>query len=82
MTTLGYSHEDARNVELGRVCASCGDDFVRGHDRPVVCEYCARQYAAAHEIPPHPVATHPLTTPELFKARARARRTTKESKGQ
>lgn len=44
MATLGYAHDDARRVELGIICADCGDaEFMRASNEKVCCAFCKRR---------------------------------------
>lgn len=79
MSTLGFAHDEARDVELGRVCAHCMEPFVRANGRPASCSHCYRRLDAA-ERDATPLTEHDESTATFFANRARARRAIKEIK--
>lgn len=78
MRALGFAHGEARDVELGRICASCAEPFSRAHEMPVLCEFCWRR-ATPEEREGFVRATHPESTANYFATRARRRRAARQT---
>jgi DNA-directed RNA polymerase subunit RPC12/RpoP len=67
------AHEEARDVELGRICVECGESFTHGHGRVVACKHChAKLPLMAQQLVP--LAIHPEASPEAFKRLAQDRK--------
>lgn len=72
----------ARAVELGFVCESCGAEFVRAHQHPVACGYCARRYEEHGGLPEGVQrATHEEVNKVAHANEARARKQRRKERG-
>lgn len=80
MSVLGFAHDEARDVELGRVCCSCHEPFTQAHGEAVACRFCHRRMSEA-ERAAIPVAIHEEATSAEFKRRARKKRRDRDAAG-